>query len=245
MVDGGMGRRIVESEWDRLAQAADAFRSEHPNIRDLNVGLMFRGPVPPRRQHAEFIAEVAAFIRGQAAELQSEDMEYWPPAFSSPLMLAYLRTLYLRRDRYAVWYSNLAAGWVGRPDPTLAAIVEDKSRKRFRPCDELWLAIQGSARISEMLSDILGVEDFEVVPGLEPYVFSRVFVLAFTGTYQWKRGEGWRQLTGENQEAEGPSLDGLKAVLKDPEWLADPDARAEQVAAEVLQELRARRDGYS
>jgi hypothetical protein len=80
--------------------------------------------------------------------------------------------------------------------------VAEKSRKRFRHCDELWLAIQGSARISEMISDILGVEDFEAVPRIES---SRVFVLAFTGVYQWKRGQGWQQLTGE---PEGRSSNG-------------------------------------
>jgi hypothetical protein len=33
-----------------------------------------------------------------------------------------------------------------------------------------------------MLSDIPGIEDFEAVPSLEPFVFSRVFVLAFAGS---------------------------------------------------------------
>jgi hypothetical protein len=220
------------------------FAATFPTSANVNVILDFYGPVPPRKQHHDFIVEVIAFIHGHAAELHSENVGYRLPAFSTPLMSKYLRTLYLRRDRYAVWYSNLAAGWVARPDPALAAIVEEKSRKRFRPCDELWLAIQGSARISGMLSDILGVEDFEAVPSLEPYVFSRVFVLAFTGTYQWKRGEGWRQLTGENREAERPSLD-VRAVLRDPEWLVDPDAKAEQVAADVLQEFRVGRNGSS
>jgi hypothetical protein len=145
---------------------------------------MFWGPVPPRKQHAEFIAEVAAFIRAHAGELQSGEAEYWPPAFSTPLMRTYLRTVYLRRDCHAVWHSNVVAGFVARPDPSIAVIVEEKSGKGFHPCDELWLIIQGSTRISEMLSDLLGVEDFEAVPSLDAYVFSRVFVLAATGAYQ-------------------------------------------------------------
>jgi hypothetical protein len=54
-VDGGMERRSVESEWDVLQRAADTFRGERPELSDINVGLMFSGPVPPRRQHAEFV----------------------------------------------------------------------------------------------------------------------------------------------------------------------------------------------
>jgi hypothetical protein len=73
-------------------------------------------------------------------------------------------------------------------------------------------------------------------------VFSRVFVLNYTGAYQWRRGEGWTRLTGEDHEDLGPSLDGLKAVLNDREWLDDPDAKAEKVAAEVLRELRRSQD---
>jgi hypothetical protein len=233
-----MERRAAESEWDLLKRAADAFVDAHPELRAINVGLMFHGPVPPRRQHAAFIAEIAAFIAARADELQSRDTEYWPQAFSTPLMRAYLRTLYLRLDRHAVWHSNLAGGFVARPDPGIAAIVAEKSCKRFRPADELWLVIQCSPRISEMLSDILGVADYEAVPALEPFVFSRVFVLAFTGAYQWKRGEGWRRLTGESRDGDGTSFDERMAVLSDPEWLEDQDAKAEKVAAACLQASR-------
>jgi hypothetical protein len=134
--------------------------------------------------------------------MTSQDVTYWPHEFSAPLMRTYLRTLYLRVDRFAVWYSNLAGGAVARPDSTIAHIVAEKSAKRFRPTDELWLVIQSSIRISEMMSDILGVEDFASVPSLEPYVFSRVIVLAFTGAYEWRRGVGWRRLTGETTKAD-------------------------------------------
>jgi hypothetical protein len=154
-------------------------------------------------------------------------------------MQSYLRTLYLRQDRYAVWHSNLAGGFIARPDFTIADIVAEKSGRRFRQADELWLIVQCSPRISEMMSDILGVEDFEAVPSLEPYVFSRVFVLNYTGAYQWRRGEGWTRLTGEGREDLGPSLDGLKVVLNDREWLDDPDAKAEK----SFREVRSRRHG--
>jgi hypothetical protein len=219
-----MGRRLVENEWELLKAASDRFRSEHPELRDINVGLMFAASVPPRKQHAEFMAEIAAFVRDHASELSSQNLTFWPPSFAAPLMCAFLRTLYLRTDRFAEWHSNLAGGYVARPDQTIAAIVAEKSSKRFRPADELWLAIQCGTRISEMMLDIMGIEDFASVPSLEPYVFSRVFVLAFTGAYEWQRGVGWRRLTGESAEGRGPSFDELKGVLNDREWLDDPDA---------------------
>lgn len=159
---------------------------------------MFRGAVPPRRQHGAFLDEVAAFVRGHAAELTPESRAYWPPAFTTTLMQNYLRTLYLRRDPYAEWYTSLAGGFVGPPGPMIAEIVAEKSTTQFRPVDEVWLAIQCGTRISEMMLDIVGVEDFEAVPSLQSYPFSRVFVLAYTGAYEWRRGAGWRRLTGES-----------------------------------------------
>jgi hypothetical protein len=241
-VDGGTERRKVESEWDLLQRASETFRGAHPEFREINVGLMFSGSVPPRRQHAKFMEEIAAFIHDHAADLTSDDSTFWPPSFSTPLMRAYLRTLYLRVDQYAVWHSNLSGGFVARPDATIADIVAEKSAKSFRPADELWLVIQSSVRISEMMSDIMGVEDFGSVPSLEPYVFSRVFVLAFTGAYEWRRAVGWRKLTGETDQGHGPSFDELKAVLNDPEWLSDPDGKAVKVAMECLREIRANGD---
>ena len=171
-VEGGGGRRQVESEWDKLKAASDAFRSAHPELRDVNVGLMFHGPVPSRRQHAEFLDEIAAFIRSHRDDLDSSDVEYWPPSFSTPLMRTHLQTLFLRIDRYAVWHSNLVAGFVATPaTSTVADIVADKSRRQFRPADELWLAIQCSIRVSETLLPITGVEDFERVPPLNAFRF--------------------------------------------------------------------------
>ncbi len=241
-VDGGTGRRKVESEWDILQRASETFRSERPELRNINVGLMFSGPVPSRRQHVEFMEEIAAFIRDHAADLTSKDKTYWPPDFSSILMRAYLRSLYLRVDEYAVWHSKIAGRYVAMPDGTIAAIAAEKSTKRFRPADELWLVIQCGTRISEMMLDILGVEDFSSVPSLDPFTFSRVFVLAFTGAYEWQRGAGWRKLTGEDIQGSRPSFDELKAVLDDPEWLADPDDKAMKVAAECLREMRGNGD---
>ena len=241
-VEDGTGRRQVENEWELLKVAADRFRNENPEFRDINVGLMFTASVPPRRQHAEFIAEIATFMRDHASELSSRELTFWAASFTAPLMRRFLRTLYLRRDQFAEWHSNLVAGYVARPDQTIAAIVAEKSGKRFRPADELWLAIQCGTRISEMMLDIMGVEDFGSVPSLEPYVFSRVFVLAFTGAYEWQRGVGWRKLTGENAEGRGSSFDEFKAVLGDREWLDNPDAKAMKVAAETLREMRRKRD---
>jgi hypothetical protein len=199
-LDGGHRRRQVESEWDKLQAAAQAFCSARPELHDINVGLMFSGSVPPRRLHADFIKEVAEFIAAHLHELRSEDVDYWPPTISTPLMVEYLQVLYLRVDRYAVWYSNLAAGFVATPTTsTVADIVALKSTKTFRQTDELWLAIQCSTRISETLLPI-GPDDFDMVPTLDGFRFSRVFVLTYLSVYQWKAGGRWRKLTGEPDE---------------------------------------------
>jgi hypothetical protein len=196
-VDGRLGRRQVESEWDKLRSAAQAFCKTRPDLRDINIILMFSGPVPPRRQHIDFIKEIAAFVATQRHALRSEEIEYWPQDFSTPLMATYLQMLCIRVDRFAGWSSNLTAGFVATPaTSTIADIVSDKSAKQFRPVDELWLAIQCSTRISELLLPI-GSNDFDMVPSLDGFRFARVFIWTLLGVYQWKIGEGWRKLTGE------------------------------------------------
>ena len=196
-VAGGRRRRQVESEWDKLLAATRAYCSTRSELQDINVGLTFSGPVPPRRLHVDFIKEIADFVAAHRHELGSRDVDYWPPNISTPLMVEYLQVLCLRVDRHAVWHSNLTAGFVATPATcTVADIVAEKSAKNFRPADELWLAIQCSTRISETLLPI-GVDDFDMVPPLNGFRFSRVFVLTYVGVYQWKEGEGWRQLTGE------------------------------------------------
>jgi hypothetical protein len=241
-VEDGTPRRAAEAEWEKLKRSAEIFRRQRAELGDINVGLMFKDSVPARGEHNAFLEEIAGFVRGHTAEIAEQDREYWPQAFPSPLMQAHLRTLYLRRDRYPEWYTNLTAGYIARPGPTIAEIVAEKSQKRFRPVDELWLAIQCGVRISEMMLDLTGVADFDAVPDLSPFVFSRVFVLAYTGSYEWSRGGSWQKLAGESIENVAPSFDELKNILNDPEWLADPDKKASQAALECLREIRKARD---
>jgi len=83
--------------------------------------------------------------------------DHWAPRL--PANAALVRAQRRRKGPFAECYSNLAAGWVPRPDRIVAEIVAEKSARQFRPADELWLAIQCSTRISEMMLDIGGVED--------------------------------------------------------------------------------------
>src|ERR1700730_18421577 len=109
-VEGGMERRKVESEWDILKQASDRFRADRPELRHISIGLVFKGPVPPRKQHQEFMQEIAAFAHNHLNALTGQDSEFWPPKFFTALMSTYLQTLYLRKDPYAEWYSDMSAG---------------------------------------------------------------------------------------------------------------------------------------
>jgi hypothetical protein len=204
-VDRGHGRRQVESEWDKLKAAALAYCARRPELRDINVGLFFRGPVPPRKQHGDFIKEVADFISAHRHELRSEETEYWPPVISTLLMVEYVQVLYLRVDQYATWYSNLIGGFVATAATSaIPGIVAAKSAKNFRPADELWLAVQCSPRISEMFLPI-EANEFVMMPPLDGCRFSQIFVLTLA-IYQWKAVEGWRKLTAEPEQiAKGAS----------------------------------------
>jgi hypothetical protein len=194
-VGGGPERRQVEAEWQKLLSTSEQVRKARPELYDVNVGLMFNGAVPPRGQHATFIEEVVTFIHSHRSHLTSTNTDYWPPDFSAPLMTQYLQTLCLRIDPHATWYTNLSAGFVALPETSnITQIVAQKSSKQFRPVDELWLVIQSGILISEMLLDIGGVRDYYWLGDLEFSQFERVFVLAFTGAYEWKRGNGWRKL---------------------------------------------------
>jgi hypothetical protein len=205
------GRRQVESEWEILKRAADTLRAAEPDLRDMNIGLMFRDSAPGRREHAAFLAEIAAFVRAHAHELGATDTDYWPPAFASPLMIKYLRTLCVRRDAFAEWYSSIASGWVGRPDATLAEIVATKAAKTYRHTDELWLAIQCSHRISEIVLPLDGAADFDAVPELTASLrdgpFAKAYVLAVGGIFEWARSSGWKNLTPSAAADAGPSFD--------------------------------------
>jgi hypothetical protein len=201
VVDGRYPLRAVESEWDKLKEASDGFRIARPELRDIKVGLMFQGVAPPQKHHAKFMQEIADFVEVHRHELRSEDTNYYPENFSSaPLMREYLQALHVRVCEFATWYSSLIAGFVATAaTSTIADTVAAKSALKFEPVDELWLAIQCSRRISETMLPLPGADgaaDFENVPSLEDYQFSRVFVVTWTGVYQWKANDSWRKLEG-------------------------------------------------
>ena len=195
IIDGAK-RRAAESEWERLKAAAEEFWSQHNDLRAVNVGVMFKGRVPPRGDHDAFIEEVAAFVRQHSGELQPKKQNFFPSVSSSPLMHRYLKRLVLRTHSHAEWYSNFSGGWVARPnDSNIPGIVKNKSKKKFRPTDELWLVIHCGTRTSEMILELDGVEDFRSVVGLDHSKFDRIFVLTYMGTYEWARTtDDWRQL---------------------------------------------------
>src|SRR5580658_1330325 len=122
-----------------LRQATEIFRVAQADITNINVGLMFKDIVPSRKEHQPFMVEVATFIRACANQIGENDGEFWPQSFTTPLMARYLRTIYLRRDEYAVWHSNITAGYIALPDSTLTSLVGEKAEKAYRATSELWL----------------------------------------------------------------------------------------------------------
>jgi hypothetical protein len=199
VIEGRHGRRQVESEWDKFKLASDAFRAAEPDLKDVNAILYFSGSVPPHREHTDFLNEIAAFIRAHRQELTNKDTDYDPRHFSTPLMRAHLQVLYLRTCPYAEWKANLDAGFVATATTSLIPdIVARKSTKQFRPTDELWIAIHCTTKISGTLLPV-DLSDFETLSApLAACQFGRVFVLTYLGSFQWKRGDGWRQLNGSS-----------------------------------------------
>ena len=195
IIDGTVNRRAGKSGWDLLKAAAQEFWSQRDDLRAVNVGVTFKGRVPRRRDYRAFIEEVAAFVRQHSGELQLKNKNFFPSA-SSPLMHRYLAQLVLRTDSHAEWYSNFSSGWVARPNESkISAIVEGKSKKQFRPTNELWLVINCGTCMSEMMLELNGVDDFHAIVGLDHSKFDRIFVLTYMGTYEWARMTGkWRQL---------------------------------------------------
>jgi hypothetical protein len=194
--ESGFRRRQLESEWECLWAASVAFRNSQPDIKDVNVFLKFDGPVVPKREHPAFMEEIASFIRQRNNQLGPENILFGPRQFTTSLMKKYLDALHLRKSKCGRWQSNLSAGFVARPGPKIAEIVAQKSQKAFPAVDELWLAIEGNTnRISELVSTSMEVDDFDDVPSLESYKFSKVFVLTADGAYEWSRGHRWRKLT--------------------------------------------------
>jgi hypothetical protein len=123
-------------------------------------------------------------------------------------------------------------------------IVVEKSTKAFKATDELWLVVQCSPRPSETTLPVNGVEDFNAVPGLAVRLraspFAKVYVLTALGLFHWDRSNGWGDASPRRSSVHQQplSVQDLTNVLTDPEWLADPDAKALEEAARVLRGLR-------
>ena len=111
-------------------------------------------------------------------------------------MKKYLRKIILRRSESAEWYSNITVGWVMGPNATLQDIVSTKANDVPRynhSCDELWLIVQCSHRISETALPLDGVDRLNEI-SLQGGPFTKIFLLGLHGNFQWERSFGWQNL---------------------------------------------------
>jgi hypothetical protein len=212
-----LSRRQIEAEWDVLRQACRDFQAAQPDIRNVNVRFMFKNVVPRPSEHNHLIEEVAAFIRGHTNEIGSKMRGFPALQFTtSPLMKKYLSLLYLRTSEFAEWDSNVTAGWVARPDSTLADIVANKAAstkdKDYRPTTELWLVIHFGYRISETVIVVDGIDDLNAVGDLTNELrngpFSRVYLMTnYYGAFGWDRSVGWRNLMSDPSRQKRSAFD--------------------------------------
>lgn len=237
-VGGRFGQRQVESEWESLQLASRQFQIEQTDISNVSVGLMFYGAAPARKEHQAFMHEIAAFIRSHPDALAPVSTQFWSHQFTQPLMKKYLRRLYLRTCEFAEWYTNLTAGWVARPDSTLADIVGEKARKVYRPSDELWLVIQCSHRISETVLPLGGVADLNQL-SLQTGPFSKIYLLSLLhGSFEWGQSVGWKALEPARKLVRETTFEELEGYLNNQKLLDDPLGWQEQEIRKILKEIR-------
>jgi hypothetical protein len=201
-------RREMEATWESLQLASREFLAAQPAIGNVSVLFAFNNVVPARTEHQQFMEEVAVFIRSQGIIWSDRSLvpsyafadrrKFRSREFVSPLMKKYLHTVVLNRSEFAEWNcSNAAAGWVaGVADSALTKIVAEKTKKSYRPSDELWLIIQCSYRISESVI-ITGVGDLNAI-SMQGGPFWRLYLLAMDGVFQWDHLTGW---TREDRDA--------------------------------------------
>jgi len=236
-VGGQFGQRQVEGEWEYLQQASREFRAARADISNVSVGLMFNDVAPARKGHRVFMEEIAAFIRSHADTITSDFTAFWSHQFTLPLMRKYLRTLYLRKCDFAEWYTNITAGWVARPpNSALADIVSEKAAKTYRHSDELWLIVQCSNHISEIVLPLGCTVDLNTIP-VQRRTFSRVYFFSTRGSFEWEQSSGWKAL-GPEKKVEGPTFDELKGYLANRDLLDDPIGWRDREIQKVLQEIR-------
>ena len=232
----GFGQHQVESEWESLRVTSREFRAAQADTSNVSVGLMFHDVVPAGKEHQAFMQEIAGFIRSRANTITADSTAFWPHEFTSPLMTKYLCTLHLRTCEFSEWYTNITAGWVAKPDSTLANIVSEKAAKTYRPSDELWLLVQCSHRISETVLPFGGVTDLNAVP-LQSGPFSKIYLLSLYGAFEWELSSGWKTL-GPERKREGPTFEEFKGYLANRELLDDPIGWRDRKIQKVLQEIR-------
>jgi hypothetical protein len=185
----GIQRRAVEREWEELEESSQAFRDTYSELAGISILFRFGGIVPPKRERAGFFHEILDFIRKNRRKIGNEWADFWQHEFTSPLMIKYLKIIVLIRSEGSGWDSNITAGFIDRPADTIARIVKEKSSRKYRLADELWLVIQCSHRPSEMVLPTGGISEFDACSELRRNLtaspFSKVYAFTAMGLFRW------------------------------------------------------------
>jgi hypothetical protein len=199
----GTPKRAIEARWEGFEISSQIFQKEYPELHGIYILFRFKDRIPAVREREMFFCEVLQFVRRVEHSVADEYAHFWRHEITLALMSKYLKDIVLRQCGRSESDSNTTAGFIAAPSGSISRTVAEKSKKEYRPADELWLAIQRSHRPSETI--LAGNDVFELNANadlqnsLTVSPFSRVYVFTAMGLFQWDRNIGeWSRLDGES-----------------------------------------------
>ena len=97
----GIERRQVEAEWEAFRGEAHAFRDARPHLRDANVGVMFIGALPLRREWLALMHDIEALIASGVSPEGPNHETYRPHQVTTPSCARARRAARHAPSRYA------------------------------------------------------------------------------------------------------------------------------------------------
>ena len=194
-------RRAVEEEWDRLRRLIEKERAGDAILKEIGTQVFFKGlRVPSRRERAQFVSALLAFVRKEAGSLTRNRTRFGEFGDDFPLLQAYLKCLDIYiAGCYISWEWNHNAAWVGLGENELCNILRPKLGKpRIDGVDEYWLLVVSGPHLSQSLGvpqieEIRTWQQLNAHLGQGPYDRIYVFQYMVNRVLLWKPSVGWNE----------------------------------------------------